>query len=77
VPVPYTISETNDGRYIVQRPNGIGGLYPLTMYQDDVRSTRECFATIAADALDTGALYEGVHIEFRPKHHPANDFTRR
>lgn len=68
------ISETSDGRYIVQIPNAFGGLYPLIGYEDDCRSTATCFAKIQEAWLD-GWIPEPVEITFLLKDDSRNEFT--
>lgn len=73
--IRYTISECQDGRFVVQRPNGFGGLYPLVESREDVRDTKVCFDRIHEDAVESN-LYDGIEIIYRWKQHPENEFTR-
>jgi hypothetical protein len=67
------ISETEEGNYIVQVPNGIGGMYPLTVRKDDVRSVSDCLARIS-ERWSEQHMPEDIHIEIRMYDDPRNEF---
>jgi hypothetical protein len=75
----YIVSECKDYFYVVQRPNGFGGLYPLVGPEDNCRSTAHALRAIYEDAsnMEVDVIWgEGIQIDFRFYSDPRNTFRQ-
>lgn len=70
----YIISETKDGRFIVQRTNRLGGLATLVDFHQDCRDTVVAFGAIAEDWLN-GDMHREFTVKVLLKSDPDNAFT--
>lgn len=75
--IRYIISETRKGNFIVQRPNGFGGLFPLIDDSKDCRNSLDCLDRIAADVIDdwSRGAHDNFEVIIRYANDPDNTFT--